>query len=682
MEILLALLAVIALSVFFTSLRGVNSGLAPLLSLTSIMMLLSVGGVFGVLLPAGIAAYAACVGLCAFAVIKRGGKALLKRMLSPGFLVFCVMAALLFCTLAIRQPIFAEWDEYSFWGSAAKRISETNGLYVNTAAGGDSPWPATGQPALIVLSYFAQLFGQFAPWKTYWAYDILLFACAAAMLSAFSLQRIRAWVPVCICALCLPFAFGLWYSAVGLTPVWMSAYGDIPGGLLFGGAIVCYYILRKTKGCIALSALPLAAFSLCKDNLFTLALLAAGLMALDSLLFGRGWHKSEENSEKLKTLSAKQRTYKVGTWALKFAGWFAPVLLANFMWQRYAAYAIKGLAATNVSTGTSVMQAVRQILGLEVRSSDFYRLLGDMTDQFLGRVPTETGYQSGIVNMSVFGSGLVTMLVIICVFMLAVLFAQSKRQRLRNALCGGIMLVGFWLYQFGLFVVYAYFLKPVPGQGRQVVQYGRYLGSYLIGWFAVGIVLLGLCFAEKMQRQKNEGTTWQNTAPTLARVAVLALALFITVRVWVFARPGYTVLDYSDDLYLEQAAIQAEAERLKEKLEGGEHLFFVCQNGDSAEWYRYAYCMMPEVDIDASVTRGSLITPKELPLEDTALEDGGIVIGMKTFLRQRACDGILIIDLDAGFIANYGEIFEGALSDWPGIPCLYMLNGNGLYELA
>ena len=106
---------------------------------------------------------------------------------------------------SIRQPLFSDFDEFSFWGTAAKLTKVNDTLYTECEVGW--AWQATQNPGLITLSYFLQFLGSFAPWKVYLAYDALLFACFGAVLGATGWKKYENAVALGLICWCVPWFF-------------------------------------------------------------------------------------------------------------------------------------------------------------------------------------------------------------------------------------------------------------------------------------------------------------------------------------------------------------------------------------------------------------------------------------------------------------------------------------------
>ena len=172
-DLVLSFTALFGLCAFLTLKARLHSALAPLAALGITSIWFTLAGVADLLVAGGWVFYLAAWGLGIFALVTKRSEA--RRLLSPGAVVFWGLAVSFAVYFSIRQPMFHDFDEFSFWGPAAQMTSTTDHLYTICEYG--TPWQATQNCGLIVLSYFVQFFGAFAPFKVYLAYDLLLFAC-------------------------------------------------------------------------------------------------------------------------------------------------------------------------------------------------------------------------------------------------------------------------------------------------------------------------------------------------------------------------------------------------------------------------------------------------------------------------------------------------------------------------
>ncbi len=640
----ISLLALLALCVFYTR-RGLGAALAPLCAVGTAVLWLCACALLGFLLPGAFlfAAFALALGI--FTLMKIGVKKALAPLLSPGFLFFTVLTVLALFWFGLRQPVFSQWDEFSFWGTAVKLMKGTEDLYTRAETGWF--WTSTEMPALPILSWFMQFLGAaFAPWKVYFAYSVLLFACFAAMVQGLK-KRPGAALCVLVCCVLLPFFFLNAQRANTLSTAYLSAYGDLPAGLLFGGALAVYFALRAEGKNALWALLPLGMLALVKDNTFPIALVAAALMAADTLCFCPA------------APGRRQKLLKTG----QMAAYFALPVLAYLVWKQHAADAsAQNLATGGQATGASPFaalgQSLAQLFGLQPKSEGFSRTLGQMQAVF-------TDGKNLPVSMA--GSVFATLLVILVLFALAILLASGRTARLRVALAAGLSTTGFFGFQFVLLTYFAFLNKYQGG----LPDYARYSASYLAGWLMLALLLLAFCARGRvfMPEGGRTGRALAAQALTLG-CAVAALCLF-AVKVL----PGYSVLDYPGRLYAPLKQQQAEAEALAAQVEPGARTFYVNQGDDGLGWFKTHQYFLPRI-LDYSQGGGTLSplatgVPYEIVMGRAELEK---------YLEEHDCTYIYIEGLDEGFIKNYGTLFTDGLAGFEeGSPELYRRAGDGRY---
>ena len=251
------------------------------------------------------------------------GRTALHSLITPGSTVFWALSLAFAVYFCIRQPLFADFDEFSFWGTAAKLTCINNALYTTGEIGW--AWQATQNPGLIVLGYFFQVWGSFAPWKIFLAYDVLLFACFAAVIGGTRWKNYALAVPAAAICWCVPWFFTTYNRTIynAISTVYMSSYGNI------------------------------------KSNTFVLSLVAAGLVAADCVLFMPGGQKGFAG---WKHGLAKRFGFALGCMAAPLAlylGWNS--YIARLVAQNAAA---GGMGTTSESIVTVALSGVKILLGL------------------------------------------------------------------------------------------------------------------------------------------------------------------------------------------------------------------------------------------------------------------------------------------------------------------------------
>lgn len=640
-----ALAALFLLCAFFTLRAGVPAALAPLTALGCIAAWLTLTGMADVLLPGTVLLYLACAGLGVWALAPvRGRRPRLRALATPGAALFWGLALAFAVYFFIRQPMANSFDELSFWATAVKLTKANNRLYPTAVLG--TPWPATQNPGLAVLSYFFSFFGAFSDWKIYLAYDVLAFAVYAAVLGALPWRRFRLAVPLAAILWCVPYFFTVYNHEIYLVDVYMTSYGDIPAGLVLGGAVALWLAVRRSGPRWAvLPVLALAANI--KANTFVLALVAAGLVAADAWLWPDGSFRR----------GLGRRTGFA-------AACFAAPLAVYYLWNvRYVGMIVAKNAAEGGTGETSlplsgvVVNGLRMLLGgqgapeYEPRRAQFFTAIQDMGAQFF----TPAG------RMSMIGQGVVVVAFILAVFVLAMLVVGRGRLCARIGLTALLSLVCFGGYNLELALCYGFIFKP--DQAAALTDYNRYIYSYYIGWFLIALACLVLAL------QAAEETSPRPLRPLAGQGAVLLLAFAMLFRQGQLVLPQLTVLGFSDSEFADRRIQRAEAEEVLAHLTPQDRVFFVSQGDDGMRWFAAVYDFYPVIidysgDDKAGGGGGGTFGLAEL-CPDSGVENRYYhpytAQQFDAVVRASGCSYLYLQRLDDTFVASYAGLFTDSL---------------------
>ena len=647
-DILVALAALWLLCLFLTKRCGVPAALAPLAGLSLAALWLTLAGMAGQLRLGTILFYLACLagGVCSLAKKEKPfacGK--LRELFTPGSVLFWALSLAFGVYFCIRQPLFADFDEFSFWGTAAKLTCMNDALYTTGEIGW--AWQATQNPGLIVLGYFFQFFGEFAPWKIFLAYDVLLFACFAAVIGGVRWKNYAVAVPAAAVCWCVPWFFTTYNRTIynAISTVYMSSYGDIPAGVVFGGTVAYWLWLRRSGG-QKWTVLPVLA--LCgniKSNTFVLSLVAAGLIAADCVLFAQNGQKG-------------------------FAGWkqgvgrrigFAAACMAAPMalylgWNSYIARLVAqnaasgGMGTTSESIITVAISGVKILLGLPV---------GDYYTERLPRLAQAGGdMQSAFyhTDISMIGPGM--MLAALTLLVLAGTVLLAKGERLRVGVLGVLSLGGFVGYNFMLVLSYAFIFKE--SQCTDLVDYNRYLYTYYIGWFLLALAALVYVLNQ-----------CESLLPQLGRCAVWLLAVVMLWRVDQMVLPQMSVLGFSANYFSEQRLQQQRADAANAAMEPGSRVFFVSQGDNGYYWFSYSYDFLPTVvDYSGNMEQGGGGGTFGLAGLRPGEDDHNRYLYYHPYTAEQwrqevlasGCSYIFLNEIDEIFIESYQELFSDHLA--------------------
>lgn len=645
-DVLLAFAALLYLSICLHRFCRLPAGLAPLAVLSLAALWLTLFGMAD-RLATGCNLFR-CVswvlGAFAFRDIKaKKDAAAWRAFCTPATVVFWMLSLGFAVYFAIRQPLFADFDEFSFWGTAAKLTCTNNGLYTTQEIGW--AWQATQNSGLIVLGYFFQYWGSFAPWKIFLAYDVLLFACFAAVLGRVEWKHYSIAIPVAAICWCVPWFFTTYNRTIynAISTVYMSSYGDIPAGVVFGGAVAFWLWLRDTNS-HRWPVLPVLA--LCgniKSNTFVLSLVAAGLVAADCFLFApeKPWKKGIVRRLGFSTACM------VSPLAL-YMGW------NSYIGRLVAQNAAEGgMGTTSESIVTVGISGIKILLGLPVgeyyqeRMPRLAQAGADMTHAFFS-------FSDG--KMSMVGPGVALTVLVLVTFATAIILGRG--QRIRLSVLALLSCGGFAGYNFMLVLSYAFIFKE--SQCADLVDYNRYMYTYYIGWFLLALACLVLVLAAR-----------ESLLILLGRGCVWFVAVVMLWRVNQLVLPQMSVLGFSANYFAEQRLQQRRADAANAAMEHGSRVFFVSQGDNGYYWFSYSYDFLPTVvDYSGNTEQGGGGGTFGLPGMRPGEEDHNRYLYYHPYTAEEwrnevlasGCDYIFLDNIDDIFIESYSGLFTDSLS--------------------
>lgn len=545
LQTMASFLALCAISALVARHTRLPAALAPLPVCCGAMVWLVVAGYCGVLLPAAVLLMAAGAASLVFllASARRGG---FRKLLSPGFVLFCAAGAAFILLFAVRKPMAQGWDEFSLWATAVKLTREHHVIY--SAAPIGWPWVGTQKAGLPTFSYFFTLLGSYEVWRVYAAYAVLLCAVWAAVLGTLSWKHWKLAVPGAVVMFLLPY-FTVYQRDIYCNFTYLSTYGDIPMGILCGGALAWYFhaaTLRRQPADGALCRVPglgltqsfaplkhlpaalrarlfahsgeagriplwplalmTAAITLCKDTGLPLALIVAGVAFMDLLLCGG---ETKEQSP----WRARIWLPKAGLFVLWAAG--AGVLfLASGRYISSLGVAQGSVSTTGsgaqVSQGAMLIEGMKLLLGIAPGdigaqfADKFAAIRDEMVSLFL---PGE------LHQITIVGCGLFVMLFVWAVLALGALLCDNRMQRRSMALYGVLSTMGFFAYYIFIGFTYVFVFK---GEGVAAMRdYNRYINTYYVMWVCGAFALLLLAAAQ--------GSRWRSFVSWVAACGLGAL---------------------------------------------------------------------------------------------------------------------------------------------------------------
>ncbi|MBQ9959045.1 MAG: hypothetical protein IJP01_01695 [Oscillospiraceae bacterium] len=633
MDLFVSLFALVLLCSALVCKLKLNASAAPLVCLCGIQLLLILTGICRLLVPGMVLIYALAL-FCGWLVWvrdRRQWKQNLAALLQPGF-VFFLAATVFFCLLMhSKNAGFRSWDEFSFWGSAAKAIFENNKLYTlfdHSMANTSYP------PALALTSYFLQfLGGRFSEWKCYAAYNMLAMACVTPLFG-----RVKWKNP-----LRLLLATGLGYFGIyeffhtftGLRP-YANTYSDWMVGLVFGGVLAVWYTAGSGKTRYFAAMLCAAMLPLTRDIGLALGLVATGIMTIDMLLSGEAPFKKKDGK---------------GSFLLGCGcglGLMAAVGVSYIMWSAHFS-AVNDIPRVSIPYEYSALQIFTG------QDPYFNTILQKMWNAL---------FTEQLVN---FGTVAEMIAVFTAVALGFAAIAKGWRNKLRFVSFAALNIFGFALYY--VFHAYLYTAVFYHTENYDLVCYARYIGSYAIGWYFALISMAASetgepMWAEKLP-QKLQGVYSNLPAALLTAAALFSVFHYLPV-------PAEHTFIHSENVPVFSDGVKELAEKTYRSyysvFKSKPRVYIVAQDSNGGEWFICNYVFMPAYTVD-TLGGGDFVSQEMWDNQDfyangefnySAVVDREI---FQSYLRENDVDLIYILGMDQYFIDEFAPMFNDRLEE-------------------
>ncbi len=604
----------------------------------------------------------------------RGGGpcAFLLSLCKPGWLLTFGGSAALAVLLAWQQPLLTQWDEFSFWGTAAKVIWQNDTLYTfvqNTNLAARS-YP----PALPVLGYaFAVFSVEFAPWVVYAAYGVVTFAVFGVLVGLSNANKKAAAFGAVLCVL-MPFMAESWGASQQLV-AYTTTFADLMLGTLCAGACGLWYALaQKPVLRLAATAAAVAVLGLVKDVGLPLGLVVALVAALDCM-FDKEGVPGAVQIKKHRWLC--RAGYAVGVFVL-----LAAVAAAAYMgWAMHLAAVLEQDrsqtgGSANLSTAGMLVAGVKEMLGVD-RSEKFTAILQAMLSAFFDR------------RVSVFGSGLRTVFVIGLLLLLA-LWLGRRNGGIARVLCfGAASGAGFLGYNFFQLLCYVYVFSD--GDGRNLVSYARYMSIWYLFWMLGAVGLLLRAVGEKYTNSDKNGEKYKMP---FKNVALLAVTVCVLLCCGIQIDPVNTVLGRTGAQWAAQTQVEQRAQQVFDAVATGsrhngkpqqalydEKVLLVSQWDTGERWYRYSYALEP-VSLYHAPGSNTIIPPfvetQEPVSEELRLDRENI----RDFVIKQGITLLLMDVDDYDFHLEFGPLFTDGMTGFDAGECFVyrvVTTADGVY---
>ncbi len=610
MDIAAILLCIVFISMFFAARFKLNAAAAPLFTLCAVTLFLIFTGMAGLLGYAVWAVYAFAL-FCPvylFAIKKESVKKVAQELFKPG-MVFFIAATVMFAVMfAIRQPAFRQWDEFSFWGPAAKITVTERQLYTLVES---SIISTSYQPFLAVLSFFVQsLSAGFTEWKVYLAYDMLLMACMALIFANIEWKNVLSIVSAAFFSLFGLYAF--YYSFEGVL-LYFSAYSDIPLGVLFGGALLMHFHCEADgwPKFIA-TASVIASLSMLKDMGMALGMIAAGVIFVDMALTGE---------------RPTKRVFKRESRVLSMVYPLLLIVLAGanqLIWNAHFA-ATSGLSRVAEPYEYSVFEIFAG------KDPFFNDLVKEMTDMLFVNHP------------SVFGPLGVTVILFTLAPIAASVLTLERKKILKVTAFSLVTCAGFFAYYY----FHAYCYTATMPHILRLASFNRYISSYMLGWM---VAVVGVVFSHcgvKLRR--------------LEKLCGIGAALAFTLVTLLFM-PGVGDRVFTNGgLYLSVDPVRTEIKKLTSSfrdLSVEDRIYFVCQGSEGGEAFIFNYEMMPAYTVEM-MGSGNFVEPGSE--HDGFYDVEADRQDFANYLDEQEVELVFVLKTDEYFIKEFSPLFADGL---------------------
>ncbi len=544
--------ALVAISCFAVLYLNIKASLAPFITLCVTTATLALSAMVGGAFISALLIFAAGAVALVLVLIKLiRSSSIISRFNDIGFYSFILLSLFIISLFSVRQPLFYEWDEFSFWGTAARIVSDSNLLY---SVADNNLVGVTHPPALIMISYLFNFLGEFAPFKTYIAYDILIFSAYAAIIGCFESKLKHYSIVSLLLLVASPIiVMNLYGRSVQVLPGYMSAYADFPMGILLAATIILYYCNTGSRlhALIAAGA-GLFVLTLCKEMGFAFAMLGAGIIAADFIIAGR-------NISLIKRLAGSLAL--IATPILAFTSWSMHLSAAAGV-NRFEVGGEQNLGMIEL-----LITGVTELLIPSTRSEKFTLVFTNLWNAFLNG------------KVMLIGSGLVVFLLVTILMGAALLFTEDKKKRISVIIYYVMTCLGCFAYNVFLGFTYAYVFKGEDGIG--LVSYERYVMPYYTAW-----LLSSFIYSIFILRNKPRLNFIVQPAIVISACALFIISHYVTPS-------HYNYLNFPDSYFSPQRDIMHKVQHAKQYFDSDSNIFYIHSADNGIGWFQNYYYFLP-----------------------------------------------------------------------------------------
>ena len=608
MSLLASLAVLLLLALLLCRIKELPAALTPFAAVALCSLALTVCGMAGGFYACAVALYIAA--LISAALLMRDSadrrRALLRKFLCPAVVFFALSSLGFYVILSIKQPAFTLWDEFSFWGIAAKTVFQHKSLYTLFNS---SMLSVSYAPVLPLFSIFMQFFGaEFCEWQVCCAYDILMMSVLCMLLSRCDWRRPLRWV--ILSAFSLLGLYMFFYSFDGIK-LFASSLSDFPLGVMFGAPMLAWFSGDEhptARFCCALAALCMLPFM--KDTGLALGLVAAVIVGADVIIGSSRkplWHRF-----------------------LGAALMLAAVAACYLIWNAHYAAAV-GESRTNY-TGIYPYSLTDMLHG---EDSYFITVLRQMF-----------GEELHTRQLVMFGPMLDMLVVFTALPLLCAALCRRAHGAARVGCAGLLMLAGYAVYY--LFLAYAYTAIYNHGDTVELPSFERYLASYTVGWY---ISIVSICLSDAARWRFSRG---RDAGCAVAALFLAAMFYFSPVHPDQYLLTSYKVTIPMSD---ERREIRNTAQQLLQTLPDGARYYLICQDSDGLEWFELNYEAQPLYllrQLGGGDFKGEI--------DYVGHDSTATVEDLAQYLVENGAEYIVVLRSNEYFAQNFGTMFDDSLA--------------------
>ena len=603
-----SLSALLLTALLLCRIKELPAALAPFAAVSLCSLALSFCGMAGGYVVGVWAIYIAAAASLVLLILDKPAarRALLGRFLCPAVVFFALASAGFYIILSIKQPVFTLWDEFSFWGIAAKTVFLKKNLYTLVET---SMLSISYAPVLPLFSGFMQFFGsEFCEWQVCAAYDVLMMSVLSMLLSRCEWRRPARWIILSAFSL---FGLYMFFYCFDGGKLFADCLSDIPLGVVFASPMLAWFSGDEhpaARFCCAAAGLGM--LPLMKDTGLALGLVAAVIVAWDLII---------------SQISLPLRRRIFGAALL-----FAAVVLCYLAWNAHYSTAV-GESRTDYTGGYEY--------------SVFDMLRGE--DSYFNAVLERMfGSELRTRQFVMFGPMLEMVVVFTALPLICALLCKTRRGAVRVGCAGLLLCAGYFVYY--LFLAYAYTAIYKHGSTVELPSFERYISSFVIGWY-LAVVSITL----------SDAARWRFTRAHDAGCAVASLFLAALFYFSPVHPDQYLLTSRKVSVVMseERSEIHKVGQYLLSTLPDGARCYVVCQGSNGFEWFVLNYESQPlyimrQLDggnfaaVDDSANNATSALPEDLA----------------QYLIQNGADYLIVLRSDEYFADTFGGMFDDSLA--------------------